>query len=207
MSPIHIVTILLIGISFGFAVLPSAKNQGDITPPELIDLVIEPAIIDTKASSQTITMTAHFVDDLSGYGDAFILFKPSIGTTLLIEFPFRKESLIRGDLKNGYYQSSAILPQYAAQGSWIIQQLSVVDAVGNRIDLVEGGTTDPLPERYYQYKFLNGEEQPTPTPLPTSTPTATLTPTVEPTPRPTVELGQGGISQYPHSIYIPSISQ
>lgn len=188
------------------------RAQGDITAPVLVDLKIEPQAVDTKARSQTITMTAHFADDLSGYGDAFIIFAPKMGTTQSIEFPFRETSRISGTTQNGLYQASATLPQYAAEDRWIIRQLSLVDKVGNRKDYFES-SSDGMPEYLHQFYFINVEEQPTPKPteVPTEEPSpepteeATPQPTSEVTPEPTPEVpGESGGQHTKFKTYIPS---
>lgn len=212
MRMLSVVFCLLTAVFFVASSALIIRAQGDITAPVLVDLTIEPQTVDTKASSQTITMTAHFTDDLSGYGDAFIIFAPKMGTTQSIEFPFRETSRISGTTQDGLYQVSTTLPQYAAEDRWIIRQLSVVDKVGNRKDYFES-SPDGMPEYLQQFYFINVEEQPTPKPteVPTEEPSpepteeATPQPTSEVTPEPSPEVpGESGGQHTKFKTYIPS---
>jgi hypothetical protein len=128
--------------------LPGAQAQGDITPPILVDLRLEPRKIDTTGADQAITVTAHFTDDLSGFGGAFIVFAPSIGTTQRHDVQF--SGVTGGEI----YTDTMMIPRYAAEGRWVIIDIAMVDRVGNRIQLFEHDA-DGVDE-YRTYYFTNG---------------------------------------------------
>jgi hypothetical protein len=177
---------VLLPISFGSE--EHAAAQGDITAPVLVDLKLEPDRVDTSNGSQAITVTATFTDNLSGFHDAFIIFAPEMGTTQShsVEFghiwnPEREEGLL-----TGVYTDTLTLPQHAAQGWWIIQQLSLVDMVGNRKDYFIN-SSDGFPEELQAYRFYNGPGVIAPTPpLTYTTYLASILNSVVSTPTPTI---------------------
>jgi hypothetical protein len=136
----------------------SVSTQGDITAPGLADLQIQPSTIDTSNSPQTITVMARFTDDLSGFHDAFIIFVPQIGTTQWHEVQFFHQRLISGTLLDGIYTDTLVMPQFAAEGRWLVQGIALVDMVGNRKSYCEG-CSDGFPEKFKNYWFVNGEEE------------------------------------------------
>ena len=112
----------------------------DSSPPELIGFDLEPKIIDTGSSAQTIKLEAHIVDDHSGlkYGaggsanvSCIQFISPSGSQTVRASFgPFNLSS---GRLLDGIYSSRLILPEQSEPGAWMMESLVLVDEMGNSI--------------------------------------------------------------------------
>jgi hypothetical protein len=150
--------------------------QQDISPPVLVDLSFEPARVDTSDAAQTITVTAHITDDLSGLDSADIwMHRP--GTTQVHLMGFYGDDLVDGDATDGYYQETFILPRFSAYGEWRIQSVGLKDNVGNLIGF--NPSQDDWPEHFDNSTFINGPMV-TPTPVVTPSPTPTLSPTAPP---------------------------
>lgn len=109
--------------------------QSDTTPPIIIDVTLDPAFVDTAASAQTITVTAHISDDLSGLYFSDMRFRPEIGTTQFVDVRFQADNLISGTTVDGLYQATMTLPRYAAWGRWRTDFTSTTDQVGNGVYL------------------------------------------------------------------------
>lgn len=177
------VVIFVVATSVFFTI---ARAQGDLTPPVLIDLQIEPARVDTGDAAQAITVTARITDDLSGTIQAWLIFRPLISSTQWTDVVFRDADRLSGDALDGVYRGTLTLPQYAAEGRWVLVEAQFADAVGNYAFLMSGA--DDWPASFDAYHFANAfDTTPTPTvtPTPTLTPTPTWTPWPTSTPRPT----------------------
>lgn len=189
----------------------SVYAQGDLEPPVLADLLIEPGIVDTSNSSQVITFTARFTDDLSGFSGAWLIFSPLVPTAQQRDVNFFERDRVSGDAWDGVYLSTAILPHYAAEGRWNLDIMQISDVVGNLFNSRVG--SEDWPDSY-NYHFANVvDTTPTPTitptetrtPLPTatirptSTPWPTSTSTATPTPTPTA-------TSTPAGLYVPMVT-
>lgn len=131
-----------------FAILPAmlavlllwpstAQAQEDVTPPVLVDATFEPEVFDTGKSAQTITVTVHMTDDLSGVEHAALFFR-NPETTQKNQVGFRPghalHEPIEGDALNGWYAATMTLPRYSAYGEWEMYSVVLIDNVGNRAD-------------------------------------------------------------------------
>ena len=106
--------------------------RSDTVPPELVSLSIDPATVDTSMQSQTITVTVHIRDDLSGVGPeglAEVSFgRPNSGGFAI---RFYERSRISGTSTDGVYQKQFTLPTMAAPGTYLISSIWINDNVGN----------------------------------------------------------------------------
>jgi len=166
-------------------------GQGDLTPPVLVDVQIEPAVIDTRDSDQWITVTARITDDLSGFRSAWLLFKPLVGTEQRLDFNYSERERVSGTALDGVYVYATVMPRYAAEGRWVLDGVQTYDQVGNLFNSSPRSTD--WPARFDGYHFANVFDT---TPTPTITPTPTFTPW--PTPAFT-------FTPTPSSLYLPAI--
>ena len=114
-----------LGLSASFEVVSS---QQDITPPELVEITIEPSEMDTSAGAATITITAKATDDLSGIRSmGYFLERPSG----MRENNGRGLSWVDGSSTDGMYAGRLTLPQYSEGGTWRISTVYLYDEVGN----------------------------------------------------------------------------
>ena len=134
---------------FGFS---RSSAQGDITPPTLVTLRLEPSVIDTSSSDETILVTAEFTDDLSGFLSALIIFRPRIGTTQFREVQFYDA----GTPTHGTYTGTLTLPQFSAEGRWVLTHLAMNDQVGNHVQF-DDDDSDGV-DQFRDYYFVNGQD-------------------------------------------------
>ena len=139
------------------ALYPDESAQDDVTPPELVNLNIDPPSIDTSGGPVTLTVSAWFSDDRSGFDSADLSFRPLAGSTteqarLLLE----KRHRMTGTLGMPLYRNTLTLPQSGAQGRWIATDITITDTVGNRVhhSRTASALQWPLPNIY----FVNGQD-------------------------------------------------
>lgn len=169
---------LLVILLFLTTAATNQPDAGDIDPPHLVSLAIEPSVIDTTKGPAVIYVTLHITDDLSGAGifrgvsqmrfqsyhaqDAYAYFNPNY-------------TLISGTVNNGIFQAAIPIPQYSETGEWSIAYLYLVDGIGNDTSF-NHWTLDHLG---FPYSFTNTDSYtPTVTPTPEFPPTAPFVPTV-----------------------------
>lgn len=145
-------TTILLAALFMLAIRP-AHAQTDTTPPTWIELTIEPAVVNTFASDQVITLTATISDDLWGLEYAYLGFGPAFGAGEFIYVTLGQErgNLIDGDDLYGTYQATITIPQGTRQGDWLVKQLTLQDYGKNRVSYF--GSHSSLPEWLQQYRF------------------------------------------------------
>ena len=123
----------------GFPTTFQQTGAGDDTPPQLTDFSFTPTSIDTSASDQEITVTAHITDDLSGNSGArgvysFVSFTGPSGQGYS-EAIFTDAQRVSGTPTDGIYESQMTVPQWSAQGTWKVSNLRLIDEAGNHQSL------------------------------------------------------------------------
>jgi hypothetical protein len=116
----------------------SSQNDGlaDNQPPGLTGLSIEPKAI-KASSSQSINLTAHIIDDLSGLAEGS---RSNLSTAWFVSPSGRQvigTALAPGDLTSGtkldgFYKGLIVLPKNSEIGTWRLDNLTIVDEQGNR---------------------------------------------------------------------------
>jgi len=163
--------------------------QGDIEPPHLVSFHLEPEYIDTTFSSQGITVTIHFTDNLSGLEVAGLSFArygtfvPSPGLIL--------SQLISGTFVDGVLQGVVPVPQYTAEGRYYLSSLNLYDNAGNSCTWPSLDPDDRMCMVEVPPFFVNVTDSGPPA---TATPTPTLTPMDTPTATPDLIATQTAIS-------------
>lgn len=105
------------------------NSLADNQPPALASFGIEPKIIDK--SQRAIDLTAHIIDDESGLNQASAFFRSSSGAeeAQAIFYPGNR---ISGTPKDGTYEAKMILPKRSEPGAWLLENLTLMDGIGNR---------------------------------------------------------------------------
>lgn len=150
----------VIALCLTLMVWTGAMSQQDIDPPTLVDIQFTPTTIDTSRAAQTITVTAHITDDLSGFGGGYAMFS-SESTAQYAVVQFREQFQI----DDGRYQATIELPRYAAYGSWRMTFVRLLDRVGNGADHHYPGDKENIsaevwPAHFNTFTFTNGSTQP-----------------------------------------------
>jgi len=109
----------------GMGIDPLADSQ----PPDLAGFGFEPKMLNEY--NRSINLTAHIIDDESGLGSAQVFFRSPSGaqTTEAIVTP---ECRVSGTPKDGIYETEMILPKGSESGAWLLDNITLLDATGNR---------------------------------------------------------------------------
>ena len=121
----RIISLLLLATSL----LQVPALAQDITPPSLIDLILEPRVFDVSEGDATGTLTWHIRDDLSGVASFDASWRSPLGQTLHSHRGF--DSLVSGDESDGTWQTDVALPRYSELGEWKPRSLRIFDRAGN----------------------------------------------------------------------------
>src|SRR5205085_1931054 len=111
----------------------------DTTPPTLVAFDFNPKTVNTSATSQTITFTAHIVDSPAGNnpsGPTQFQFHSPSGNQYVIGL-FYGDQLVSGSLQDGYYSYTATLPAFSEAGTWHLFSFLLGDAATNNVWLNE----------------------------------------------------------------------
>ena len=123
-------------------------GQVDSTPPECLGIWVEPALIDTTLSDQTVEVWLELSDDLSGFGGPTFA-HASFGEEVA---HIHGSDIVSGDRVHGVYMNEIVFPRYSAYGEYRLEYLVVHDRVGNYLRLDDGVPFDvvitnrPVPE-------------------------------------------------------------
>lgn len=130
MKPILIAIALFLGLLSTLSAAAAGRG-GDITPPVLVDAQLDRNQIDTMYSAQTVTLTLHVTDDLSGLRYAQIRYVQHFGYNAsrscdvwMYEEPSTDVTIPCG----------VSFPRYSAEGVWQVETIYMEDRVGNRIE-------------------------------------------------------------------------
>jgi hypothetical protein len=120
------VALLLTFVFFG--VLSTADAGGDITPPVLVAAAADRYQIDTSNGAQTVTLTLHITDDLSGLNYVQISYVQHDGYNANRNCDTWIHSDQATDLT---VPCSVTFPRFSAEGKWQVFGVYIVDQVGN----------------------------------------------------------------------------
>jgi hypothetical protein len=110
-------------------------SVGDTSSPLLRDLKLGSATIDASQGSVTEHVTARITDDLSGLsyaGATFSAYQDGVYRSFYASFS--DYNRISGTARDGIYDTTMTIPQYAAQGTYTLSAY-VSDAAGNSSSL------------------------------------------------------------------------
>ena len=106
------------------------SGEEDITPPSLDYIDVLTDSINTSSSEQFVTVRIAAQDDIAGikYASA-VFYDPISGQST--SNTFHVNDLSSGTLNQGIFEKEFRLPQYAANGTWELRNLSLTDAASN----------------------------------------------------------------------------
>ncbi len=105
----------------------------DSSPPQLVGFDFDPKAVNTSGGSQTITVSAHVTDDLSGVATVGNLgievrFQSPSGQIAGASARFGPTS---GSILDGVYVMLVTIPALAESGTWSVAYVFLRDGVGN----------------------------------------------------------------------------
>jgi titin len=110
----------------------------DTTAPTWGEVTVTPATVSTGATSATVTVTAHILDDQAGitastpsYGGGASLTFRVPGSDQSVFASLSASNRISGTETDGVYRATISLPRYTAKGVWSIASAYVTDAANN----------------------------------------------------------------------------
>ena len=126
--------------------------RSDTTPPRLESMTITPSTIDTSAGAQTVTLTVHVSDDLSGVAAKGIGEVSFVGPGNQQVFgTFYEGTQVSGTSLDGVYTTTVTVPALSAKGTFSIGRLIVTDNAGNQLFLFQKDLVDRgLPSSFEQ---------------------------------------------------------
>lgn len=105
-----------------------ASTLADSQAPGLAGFGFAP---EAASPDEAINFTAHLIDDESGlFASAAYFVSPSGSQEA--EVLFAQKNLVSGDPRDGTYRSSLLLPENSEPGTWLLENLTLVDNEGNR---------------------------------------------------------------------------
>jgi hypothetical protein len=121
------------GIALFLVAVPTsgAAQDVDVTAPVLRNFAYSAASIDVSQGSQTITVTAHVTDDLSGVSSVFAQFRSPTGA----QSQFANLLVADGTPLDGTFTGGVSFPQFAEAGIWTVTLVRTFDRAGNSMAL------------------------------------------------------------------------
>ena len=105
------ILVALVALSLFSALAPSARAAG--TAPQIVSLTYSPASVDVTSGPASVTFTAHLTDGSPITWAPISLVNSAAHQQINAQF-----QLVSGTAQNGVWQTTAVIPQGAAAGSW-----------------------------------------------------------------------------------------
>jgi len=130
----------------GFSTGVDQTGPGDTAPPQLVAIGITPSTVDTSQQSQTISVSVHAVDDLSGMADGITM----AASQVVLRGPtgahharatLSVDHRTSGSALDANYVVAVTLPRWSEQGTWSVESVTLVDQVGNQASYNAPGVT------------------------------------------------------------------
>jgi hypothetical protein len=139
------VVLLVCAVLFAYAA--AAAAQEDITPPSLLGFRFTPIKFDVGKEAGTMSVTFVAKDDLSGVKEVDAIFvSPSRKQQLQAVIGVPQGSKASG---NDTYETRVTIPRYSEFGDWTVDQVILIDQVGNQIRY----GTEQLKSKGFETKF------------------------------------------------------
>jgi hypothetical protein len=126
--------VMCVSLLAAFVLVPigvwSESELDDATPPELVDFSLDPTEVDVSMGPVTVACTARMTDDISGVDGMYFWFKGPSGQESFVHM-----ALVSGTPNDGVYEGTATFEQYAEEGIWQVDLMTLWDVVGNDIIL------------------------------------------------------------------------
>lgn len=107
----------------------TVTSDEDLAAPTLTDITVAPTTVNVGSSPQTITMTAHYHDDLSGVARVNYRVTSVASPSTFVEC---SATLLSGTPLDGIWGCSVTIPQGAPVGNWT-QTFTAFDAAFNKL--------------------------------------------------------------------------
>jgi hypothetical protein len=143
--------LVLVSLCSGRAL--AVESDGDITPPLLVSVMAPSWQIDTSQAAQTITLTLHITDDLSGFQIVQINYVHVDGYNATRVCFASTDLDISTDVT---IECPVSFPRYSAEGRWLAEAVYLTDRVGNqsgRHALQCDGDVNPATGRCNHYQY------------------------------------------------------
>lgn len=114
----------------GFPTTLSVVSVQDVKPPDLLSFSFAPSTVDVSAGPETVMITAHITDDISGFESGGVLFISPSGQQVASGTIARPP--VSGNVTDGVYQATLTIPRFAESGVWTLAFVDLRDQVGNR---------------------------------------------------------------------------
>ena len=114
-----------LGLSASFEVVAA---QEDLTPPELVAVILESSEVDVGTGTGTIDVKVKATDDLAGIASVELYFE---SPTEMQSAQKSARDPIMGTANEGTYAFRLTIPQYSEAGTWRLKYVWVRDEVGN----------------------------------------------------------------------------
>jgi hypothetical protein len=122
------------------------NTNADLTAPALLSLNFAPTTVNVSASEQTVGITLHATDNLTGVVSGSVGFRSPSGK--MIFGSFSSYDRVSGDASDGTYQFNATVRRYLEAGVWKLFSITVRDDASNEseynADTFPTGTTTTL---------------------------------------------------------------
>jgi IPT/TIG domain len=116
----------------GFAHTVSVTSTEDNEPPQLAGLSFSASTVNVTAAPQTVAVTAHITDNLSGFASGSVVFRSPSGKRVTETATFSKVS---GTETDGMYEATVTFNQFIQSGKWKVRGVDLRDNVGNEASL------------------------------------------------------------------------
>ncbi|HKH64085.1 MAG TPA: Ig-like domain repeat protein [Solirubrobacterales bacterium] len=121
------VSLFLLAVTVLTPFAATADTVEDTQPPQLLGLSIEPDEVDTTASDQKVTFTAHVSDDLAGTDSVGIGLTSPSETQVIVE----GLNFVSGTATDAIYSGTLTIPRFAETGAWRVTNVYLHDSARN----------------------------------------------------------------------------
>ena len=111
--------------------VPATARAQDASPPQLESFVASPAVVDVTAGPATVTFTARFTDDESGFESADVVYVDPNLLPPRIWLSIDADDRVSGDALDGTYQVTDEVAQFSKAGVWTVIAFSMRDVADN----------------------------------------------------------------------------
>ena len=126
-----LVALVWLALLVATAALPASAHADDADPPQITSFSLTPAIVDTAAADQTLTVRMHLTDDQVGVGLVKVYLRPAAGPQTAFTYVNR----VSGSALEGDYEGTLVLPTGSAPGLWRVTYLRLYDEIENLAEL------------------------------------------------------------------------
>lgn len=143
--PISRTVVIRIALAILTSVLPAGFAFGaDTTGPKLVSIDFTPKSVDVSSASQTVTVTARWSDDSSGFSWGTAHFNSPYGYQVQDAY-FDSSNRISGTVQDGVYRTTVIIRQNSQGGNWFLACVEGHDFARNFSHYGSGCWQESLP--------------------------------------------------------------